>query len=355
MTNDYQFERMLDKVQKLLARAEHPNTPEAEADSCRTTAEAIMFKYKIEQAMLKDGDRHESYNKPMKRRIWIAPMDSDQYDRQYSLAVACFKHADCEMAHEWTINPDDGKYWLAGDIYGYPGDIRYGEMLFVACRITFLARMEPGVDANKSMDENIYDLRSSGVTRVRIAEMVGWITSDVMLAAKGQFIDVESKKKVDLACTRVTSAVKREAKRRGEDASVILGQGNSMDTYRLSFATGFVRTIKFRLMRLRAQHGQDSGAIVLKTRHEDVLEMMYADHPDLRPQSQNAAKFEPCERCAKSKSGTCRKHRVPKMKFVEANMAAMARGADAGNRVDLTGGNVPTGRTSAAPTRHAIN
>lgn len=347
--NQYKFQSMLDKVQALLARAEHPNTPDAEADLCRTKAEAIMFKYKIDQAMLKDSERDESYNKPAKRTIWISPFTNGWYRQQYSLAVSCFMHAECEFVYAWRRNDEDGgTLWLALDVYGYPGDIQYGEMLFIACRLTFLARLEPGVREDLNVDENIYALRHAGVERIRIAQMVGWITRSQIANKK---YEPESQKAVDKACARVTSAIKRSCKAKGEDPKPLLGQGNNMKTYRESFAHGYNETIRMRLNRLRFERGLDSdGAIVLVKRHQDVLAMMYKDHPSTDPDN-----VQECAKCKASKSGHCRQHPAQKYKTTKVNERAYGRGVSAGARVDLTGGNVPTKRAAASPDRREIH
>jgi hypothetical protein len=45
-------DRMLERVRKLLARAEHPTTPPAEAEACSEKAAALMSRYVIDRAML---------------------------------------------------------------------------------------------------------------------------------------------------------------------------------------------------------------------------------------------------------------------------------------------------------------
>ena len=45
-------DRILERVRKLLARAEHPTTPPAEAEACSEKAAALMSRYVIDQAMV---------------------------------------------------------------------------------------------------------------------------------------------------------------------------------------------------------------------------------------------------------------------------------------------------------------
>lgn len=54
MTDESQGSRKLDTVRKLLDRANHPSTPEHEAESSQARAYELMARYQIDQAMLED-------------------------------------------------------------------------------------------------------------------------------------------------------------------------------------------------------------------------------------------------------------------------------------------------------------
>lgn len=64
-------DRVLERVRKLLARAEHPATPAPEAEACSEKAAALMSRYVIDRAML-DAARHVE-DKPEVRRLAVVP------------------------------------------------------------------------------------------------------------------------------------------------------------------------------------------------------------------------------------------------------------------------------------------
>ena len=62
-------DRILERVRKLLARAEHPSTPPAEAEACSEKAAALMSRYVIDRAMV-DATASDA-GAPVVRRIHI--------------------------------------------------------------------------------------------------------------------------------------------------------------------------------------------------------------------------------------------------------------------------------------------
>jgi hypothetical protein len=64
-------DRILERVRKLLARAEHPATPPAEAEACSAKAAALMSRHLIDRALV-DAGRHDR-DKPVVRRIVVEP------------------------------------------------------------------------------------------------------------------------------------------------------------------------------------------------------------------------------------------------------------------------------------------
>lgn len=63
--------RILDRVRKLLARAEHPTTPPAEAEACSAKAAALMSRHLIDQAVV--DARRTDREEPVVRRIMVEP------------------------------------------------------------------------------------------------------------------------------------------------------------------------------------------------------------------------------------------------------------------------------------------
>src|SRR3954447_1427343 len=64
-------DRVLERVRKLLATAEHPNTPPAEAEAMSEKAAELMARYAIDQALLEqvDGARQG----PQRKDVRVLP------------------------------------------------------------------------------------------------------------------------------------------------------------------------------------------------------------------------------------------------------------------------------------------
>lgn len=362
-TQTEKLDKMLKVVQALLAQADHPNTTPTEADTFRAKAEALMFKYRIDEAMLGVEDKARYSIVPVMREWAVCRDDSDFYNQMYHLALQCLRHVDGMYTYKWARHPDgitDG-YWLVVEAYGYESDLRFAEMLFTSCQMTFSARLEPKVDPTASEADNVYNLRMGGVERTRIAVLMGWAeVGDIKLRTRQKSWDpevsaaaVEAQKRLAYGAGKATKLFRQACAARGEDPDTTgLGKGLNPKTYRESFANAFVDQIRTRFWRLRNARGQETGALVLKSRKEDVKELLYQHHPELRPDPnpEPTAKYMPCARCAAAKSGYCREHKPLKQRAKPVNYAAGARGEEAANRVDLTGGSHPTNAASGAST-----
>jgi hypothetical protein len=116
-------DRVLERVRKLLARAEHPTTPPAEAEACSVKAAALMSRYVIDRAMLEAAapDR----GAPVVRRITVeAPYAVPkavllgEVARAFRVCVAVGRVAD-----------GDGRRCT---LVGFPTDLATTELLFTS-------------------------------------------------------------------------------------------------------------------------------------------------------------------------------------------------------------------------------
>jgi hypothetical protein len=117
-------DRILERVRKLLARAEHPATPPAEAESCSAKAAELMSRYVIDQAMLDaagDGGRSSA---PIVRRIVV--------DAPYTIVKAVLLDRVAKSFRVCVaIGPDHG----AGrrcTLVGFDADLTMTEVLFTS-------------------------------------------------------------------------------------------------------------------------------------------------------------------------------------------------------------------------------
>lgn len=333
------------QIALLLERANHPNTPEAEAESARSKADALMLTYQIEAALLeKASDREE---KPVWAEVLVCRFDSPWRNYYVSLAREVARHVGVRHM-QGVVHPEEEQWsWMAFNVCGFQADVEVFEMLWSQTMLEFQRRFEPKYDPNLSDAVNAFLMRMAGMERRRIAAimMPGWTTTNEMKART----------------RKVTRLIKEGAAEMGESADDVLGrQGASIKTHRLSYATGFVHTLQSRMRRLRAERGADSRALVLSSRRERINEAFYDRYPSMRPAAPGTKVLgdprDECDKCKKTKSGYCRDHQWMRPSTARAresrvSMTAYDRGSRAAQAVDLGPGGrgrVHTPRTGPA-------
>lgn len=327
------LEKKMQTIRGLISRADHPSTPPGEAQSCREKADALMFKYRIEEATLvqqQSGLVGNSENGlvPVWRMMTVSSMTSEFAMSYRNIANAVARH--CSLRGMFTYSEGD----CVLKACGYTSDLMYAEVLLTSAMLEFGRLLEPKVDPNLTPQQNALIMRQAGMERKRIALLLlgKWDTENEM-KAKNRMI---------------TKWVKAEAARQGFNAEEILGRGNDMKVYRESYAAGFVSTLQSRLWGMRHMQGVESGAIVLADRSERVNRKFYEEYPHLDPeyikkqQEENpyVAENADCARCQNAKSGYCREHSYlrplkGRASYGRSNFAAYDRGSDAARRIDL--------------------
>ena len=319
---------MLRKVQALLARADHPTTPVPEAESARNMAEALMNKYRIDESTAAQRGELPGF-KPEWRTFDVCDYGSEWVSIYRSMASSIVHHVGARA----VTKIENGK--VVCHAVGYGSDLRMAEVLYTSCMLAFQQRLEPKYDASKTDQENAYAMRSAGMEGWRIAQAIYGSTERSLRP-------------------KVRAMFKAEALARGEDPSILLGKGNSVKTFRESYAKGFEQEIWSRLYAMRSARGADSAGLVLASREEDVNEAFYEKFPHYRPAPAGTKAIgneqSDCPKCAAAKSGYCRDHSYLKPRAYNApklNGAAYKRGKDAAASADLG----PTGvKPKVAPT-----
>jgi hypothetical protein len=325
----------LRKVRALIAQADHPNTGPAEADVFRAKAEALMFKYRIDEAMLTAEERADM-------GISVRWLDMDVCDgrsefRQsyYEIIRHLINHLDVRADFIRTVGRKTGDILATGEEYrgpdqyvatvkivGFESDLVFIESMYAAARLAFSSKLEPRYDATLSDEENCYNMRQAGMEGVRIAKAV--------------FGDGKKSN-----CVKARKLAQKWAAKIGDDGKAFAGHG--MKLYRDSYAQGFVKEYAYRLYNMRMSRGAVDTGLVLANRKEQIDEAFYTRFPDRRPKPVEAigeANVKACEKCAKAKSGYCSDHRWMKPSTARsrvryANDAAWQRGASAARTVDL--------------------
>lgn len=317
------FEDILRRVRGLIAKADHPNTGEHEAEAFRSKAEALMLKYRIEEATAYDQNHgpNGSGLQPSWLRMGLYGTGSEFANNYRMIAGAVMAHVGGRARTEY----DNDEVVLVA--CGFPSDLRYAEVLLTSALLAFSRRLEPKPDVNASDAENAWNLRAAGWERKRIARVLfgEWETENEMKAKN----------------RKVTRLIKEYGPTIGEDPDQLLGRGNNMETFRASYADGFVNTLHSRLTRMRMRAVEESGGgLVPVSRKEAVDEAFYERFPRMRPTDKPYVDpRKDCEKCQRAKSGYCRDHSYLKPStrytYSRTNMRAYDRGAAAAYDVDL--------------------
>ena len=124
-------DRVLERVRKLLARAEHPATPPAEAEACSEKAAALMSRYVIDQAML-DASTPDASAPIVQRIVLEAP---------YTIAKAVLLD---RVAKSFRVCVAIGADHGAGrrcTMVGFEADVAMTELLFTSLLLQASAAM----------------------------------------------------------------------------------------------------------------------------------------------------------------------------------------------------------------------
>jgi hypothetical protein len=257
---DSRLDRIKTRITALLDRAEHHATPEHEATSCREKAEALMQEYRIERAMLNLEDNS-------KRKFEVKNLTDDLDPRLsgigYGLRRAAYQHAKCQVAnHYWNTT-----------VVGYPEDIFYGGVLTERVFSEYLKRMYPTWDNDLDWRENVYYLKTSGMTYQEVRDAVPEQWKKGMFAGKIKWA-VES----------------------WEDHLGIPHQPMTKrhDAYRNSFRDAFVSRFESRLEELRERQMREDGpgeyAVALLDDDDALKEEFYRLFPQYRPKTDEERK-----------------------------------------------------------------
>jgi len=307
---------ILRKVEALLAKAESTTFPE-EAKSCRAKAEALMYQYRIEEAMLQKASPVGVL--PSWRKIVVCSYGEFSSTYRY-LASSVVVHFECKACF---LYENGTTYYM--DVCGYESDLMFIDALWQSIRLAFADRMEPKFNPAESHQVNAYRMRKAGMEGRRIAELI-YGRDDRSLRPK------------------VREMFKREAIKRGEDPAPLLGKGVNVKGYRASYADAFDREIWIRLNLMKQARGEESQALVMADRSNVIAETFYEKYPKLRPAPAATPRIgtgqDTCPKCAKAKSGYCREHSYLRPSMARSrgprhNYHGAAAGRAAARSVDL--------------------
>lgn len=348
--SEVKLNKILGKILKLTERAEHPDTPAEEAESCRARAQKYIIDYDVQEQWLADAKPLER-QVPVMKTVPVYPAGGDLGDVTYTmtdlfgvLARHCGVRVETSYRHE-EIELEEGKTekYRTFRVVGFDSDIRYLEILFASLRLHIATNLAPVWSTRESIAENVTRLHEAGVGYPAIADMAvkaGYVEYD-----RGQML-WGARKRYGINDKSVTAKLMRVydryCKDKGRDKILVQAPRN----YRMWFLHGYTNMIRVRvntmaelkrqhLKDLDVEHGKESGssAIALRDRGEVVDEAFFNFFPELRPSPEPApaAAFKarrggPGSRGGRGRSGP------------RYNSGAVSAGSTVAKTADLSGG-----------------
>jgi len=255
------------KITALLANADNEATTPEAAKIYRAKAEELLAKYRLEEEEL-IAESGEIL--PIFREIPVTRTGAEFKNQHYWLFQFIAKHCGVRFNADWKSL--DGQYGYVAGCVGYDVDIRLLELIFSSALLVFGQCLEPEIDPRQSDAENVYRLRSAGIPRNRIANLL-WGAS---MGSDGA-----------PAHGKAGRLYKEECERRGVNAAVS-GRAVNAKTYRAAYADHFTYAFNRRLAEARDAANAAVGALVPVGRAERVEEAFYARYPNLRPKPATA-------------------------------------------------------------------
>ena len=145
--------KIQDRIASLLRRAEHPNTTPEEAQACQEKAEALVQKYRLEEAEL---HLTEEQKRVFDKKVYgYSTFDGWTYEFG-TLVLTIADHTNCLYSYSGS----DGGYVLLG----YPHDVFYADVLIQRAIQAYNELVYPRWNETYSLEKNIYRTKMSGRT-----------------------------------------------------------------------------------------------------------------------------------------------------------------------------------------------
>lgn len=305
MSNNSASEKIMSRVAKLLALAEHPNTPAPEAELALRQANSLITKHAIDEAILRQSQTIGERRAISHSTIVLGGGEFAPYLRTiFNTAAETLR---VSVAGR-SFRTDTG-YDTEIHMYGAAEDVAWLDTIFNMIKLQFLLKLDPRWDNSVSFDQNVYTFKVAGYKWAEIdriaqqhghesRESTGKTTVARRYVAEGEWFEelyeVEDPKPWDTVYVRrpngffhkLKAAYIRHAKLIGDDERV---QTQTHQAYRLSFAEAFRSRMAERFWQMEedAKAEMDTipgAALALRDMKEDADKAMWADFPHLDPE-----------------------------------------------------------------------
>jgi hypothetical protein len=300
-------EKILEKVRKLMAIADHPNTPAPEAEVALSQANKLMARHAIDEATLDMNRTEGEKRQPVKRHIRVAEGYTEFNPMLRSILIQIANANRCRVAS--TIDEVVA--------YGADEDARWVETLYTNIYFHFISSINPRWDAAKTYDHNVYlfkvagykwkeinaiamehgEISREGTRKEHImrtyAESRGFEIVPGSESPAGPYEYVTAKVPTGYF-HKMLAAYRRHAKLIGDESPVTT---QSHLAYRTQFAESFQSRLLVRisLMANEAENLRDTipgAALALSSMKSRIDEKFYEDFPEAHPDAVAASRAE---------------------------------------------------------------
>lgn len=295
MTTPNNEQAVMSRIMKLLERAEHPGTPEAEAQACRDKAEAMMAQHQIDRMDLTPEERSKIICD-----VWDLNVGGSKggYNYEYasqvtSLLLTVLEHCGIRVNRKYEYARSENGTDFATrriKVVGFPEDISYAERIWFRVYKEFVGNLAPKWDPKLSLGENAYNFVSAGLEwqdQVKLARTAG---DDRIPEPEvdhwGKY--VPGNRPLVKGIAMIRDAYKAECVKRGEPYAYRKGSQLRVAS-RNSFAQSFASTIRHRLDEMRAKatetvSDKDKFSLALRDTKEQVDAEFYRLFPEYDPE-----------------------------------------------------------------------
>lgn len=253
-------EKILQRVQKLLDLANHPNTPPHERDAAIRRADGLMVKHAIDEAMLDATLTKDERRKPVREVFKAAEANAEYWERFRTVLREIARLQRVRVAFHYN-----GETTLIG----FRDDVEYVKMKWLSIYLHFTKTIDPTWDFSLTIDHNVYNFKTAGRRWEDIQSIMFGVTG------------------IDKPMHFFKPSYRRHCKTIGEEPRRHTQRNFA---YRNSFTEGFISRICARIEEMISERDKttaESGTMVLmKDVQHEVDEEFYRLFPHHRPMSQ---------------------------------------------------------------------
>lgn len=265
--------KILERVRKLIDKADDRSVTREEAEAFRLKADELMLRYAIEQAEL-ERVKGKPTEEPISRSVQVASGGIVIRNHLADLMFSVSRHNRCRSVSHGYNAPNEHPVHMT--VVGFEADVEFAEMLFTSLRLEVANRMWPSADPSLSYTENLILLKESGLKWKEIHHELH----------KAGLLDEPFARNV---AVRFTKEYTKACKERGRERMYV-----QPVTHQRSWMTGFNFRIEQRLResRRRTDEGLREATkgrgveLVLRSRTdrvEEVYESLFPNAKTIRP------------------------------------------------------------------------